>query len=721
MYHIPARLTRRVGIAVLAMLRDPFGLLLGALQAERARFFYFAPVLFGAGIAFYFALPFEPPIGAVLAAAGFSLFAFAMLRHTVLRPACMALLLASCGLSLATLQTERVRAPILPAQVGPAQLEGLVRKVERRPNALRLVIRPESFGGLRTQDLPSTLRISVRSMDGPVQPGDRIRVLASAQPPSSPAEPGAFDFQRYAFYRGIGGYGFALGSAEVLSTNPAEARFSRFRDRLAARIADVMGMPSGGIAAALITGDRSRITEEQQQALRDSGLAHLLAISGLHMGLVTGFLFFGLRAGLALFPGVALRWPIKKWAAVAALSGGFGYLVLTGGSVTTVRAYVMVALVMLAVLVDRRAISLRTVAIAALLVLAITPEALVEPGFQMSFAAVTALVALYERFGESWRVGVGQGGLPRRIVRYLVGVGVTTLIAGAATGPFAIYHFGRFADYGILGNLAAIPLVAFWVMPWATVGALLMPLGLEGVPLWMMGQGIEGVMAIAYAVADLPGAVRLVPAMPLWGLIAVTLGGLWLCLMSRGWRYWGLAVVALGLLSPHIAERPLVRVDADGRILAVRTASGGTMLSSTRREKFTARQWLARDGVAAGTAWPAAGVSADGRLRCDSAGCILRVEGWMIALPAGPAALQEDCRRADVVISLEPVRGRCPSARYVIDRFDLWRDGAHALWLDPQSGPSIRSADGVRGTRPWTPDPVPRKDQYWRKSAASRP
>lgn len=720
MYHIPAVLTRWVGTVLMGLVRDPAGRLLAAFAAERHRAFLGAPVALGAGAGLYFSLPVEPavwlpPLLAVLAA--FSLWA---LRDTGLRLVSVAICLTAAGLLLAVLRTEWVDAPILPAEIGPAPLEGVVTRVERRPDAVRLGIAPESFGRLRAEDLPGTLRISVRKFDGPVRPGDRVSMLAAAKPPSSPAEPGAFDFQRHAFYRGIGGYGYALGTVKVTPDPGGGSAFNRFRDQVSAEIADGVGPAHGGIAAALITGDRSRVAEEQWQVLRDSGLAHLLAISGLHMGLVTGFLFFGLRAVLALSPSIALRRPIKKWAALAALTGGLGYLVLTGGSVPTVRAYVMVAIVMLAVLFDRRAISLRTVAIAALLVLGVTPEALIEPGFQMSFAAVTALVAAYERFGDRWRASLGGGRAPARVARYLGGVAMTTLIAGAATGPFAIYHFGRFADYGVLANLFAVPVVAFGVMPSATVGALLMPLGLEQPFFWLMGQGIGLVMAIAEWVAGLPGAVRLVPAMPVWGIAAVSFGGLWLCLMSRRWRYWGLVGIAAGLLSPHVTDRPLVRVDAEAQIVAVRTIDGGTMLSSLRREKFTAQQWLARDALAEGVRWPETGVSQDGRLRCDRLGCILRADGWMIALPASPAALAEDCRRADIVISLEPVQGRCPSARVVIDRFDIWREGAHALRLSG-GGPVVRSSDGVRGQRRWNPDPVPRKDQYWRNSAASRP
>jgi len=506
-----------------------------------------------------------------------------------------------------------------------------------------------------------------------------------------------------------------MGPVTVVAAGGARSQpIAQLRDLLTERIRATLDTASGGVAVALLVGERGGIPADDTAALRDAGLAHLLAISGLHMGLVSGFLFWLIRLGLALRPAVALRYPIKKIAAVAALAGALAYLLLTGGSVPTIRAFVMVALVMLAVLTDRRAISLRTVALAALVVLAMTPEGLLEPGFQMSFAAVVALVAVYERYGDRMLRRTRDTSVPMRLLIYLVGVGMTTVIAGLATAPFAIYHFGRVADYGVLANLAAVPVMAFWVMPAGTLSILAMPLGLEQLPLWAMGQGIDLILAIAHRVADLDGAVRLVPAMPAAGLLAVTLGGLWLCLLSGGWRLLGWVPVFIGMATPYMAEPPLLRITGDGRLTGVTTQAGGLLVSSTRREKFVAAQWLARMGEVAPTAsWPHDGASVDGDLRCDLLGCILRRDGWMIALPNDPRAVDEDCGRADIVIATVPVAGRCPSARVVVDTFDLWRDGPHALHLSPDRGPVVRSVNGQRGQRPWVWRPTPRKDWYW--------
>lgn len=720
MYHIARQVTRRLTVfaaMTTTVLVHPVDSLSLAIAQERARLFFWLPVLFGAGIGSYFALTVEPNrlIVAVIGLLG--LFGAWQLRRTGAAFWATAFAMVALGLVAATVRTDIIAAPVLPAEIGPADLAGTVIRREVRESDTRLTVRLDSFAGLRPADLPRQVRFTVRTSGDDAGAGDRIAVRATLLPPSPPVEPGAFDFQRYAFYRGIGANGYAMGPVAVVTPGDASTLpIARVRDALTERIRDALDGAAGGVAVALLVGERGGIPADDTAALRDAGLAHLLAISGLHMGLVSGFLFWLIRLALALRPSFALKQPIKKIAAAAALIGALAYLLLTGGSVPTIRAFVMVALVMLAVLTDRRAISLRTVALAALVVLTMTPEALLEPGFQMSFAAVVALVAVYERFGDRMLRRTRDTGMTMRLVIYLIGVCATTVIAGLATAPFAIYHFGRVADYGVLANLAAVPVMAFWVMPAGTLSILAMPLGLEQMPLWLMGQGIDLILGIAHAVASLDGAVRLVPAMPAGGLLAVTLGGLWLCLWSGSWRMFGWLPIFVGMATPYLMDPPLLRITGDGRLTAVTTDAGGLLISSTRREKFVAAQWLARMGESAPAArWPLTGASADGSLRCDLLGCILRRDGWMIALPTDARAVAEDCGRADIVVATVPVTGRCPAARIVVDTFDLWRDGPHTLHLGPDQGPSVRSVNGQRGLRPWVWRPTPRKDWYWEK------
>jgi competence protein ComEC len=352
---------------------------------------------------------------------------------------------------------------------------------------------------------------------------------------------------------------------------------------------------------------------------------------------------------------------------------------------------------------------MRLVAWAAFAVLLIAPESLLSPSFQMSFAAVIALIAAWEASREriaSWRA---QAGWPRRAAIWLIGVSMTTLVAGFATAPYALYHFNRFTAYGLAANLLAIPLTGLWVMPWAVAAFVLLPFGLERWALVPMGWGAEGIVAIAREVSSWDGAVALWPAMPMWGLVAATIGGLWLCLWQTRWRMAGLPLVVLGLVSMTFDRTPDILVSGDARLIAVRGADGMLQLSSARAGRIARETWLRRAGQSeTPELWPRAGRSADGALTCDSASCLYTARERAVAFVQHASALAEDCRHADIVIASVPVRRRCGSADLVIDRFALWRNGGHAIWLE-RDAIRVESVRAARGERPWVPKlPTPR-------------
>jgi competence protein ComEC len=428
---------------------------------------------------------------------------------------------------------------------------------------------------------------------------------------------------------------------------------------------------------------------------------------------VTGILFFGLRALLALFPWAALNWPIKKWAAAPALTGAFGYMLLTGATVPTQRAFLMVALVLGAVMLDRSALSMRLVAFAAVVVLLIAPDSITGPSFQMSFAAVAALIAGFEVLRGPLRRLNGEGGIGRRAFIYVMGVSITTLIAGLATAPFALYHFNRFAVFGLVANLGAVPLTAFWIMPFATLAYLLMPMGLEEVALKPMAWGIEAVMAIATKISASPGASYYVPTMPVWGLGLVTLGGLWLIIWRRPWRRAGLAVIGAGLLSFLAAPAPDLLIASDGRNFAVRKADGSLVFSGTRGSRFQKKIWLRRSGLPGEVprgrrskrerARAALAAAKEGVLRCDSFACIANVGTRVVSVIRNPGAAREDCAHADLVIALTSLyRFPCLGPGLIITRRDLFRGGTHAVWFEDGGGIRIETVAANRGARPWT-------------------
>ncbi|MEE8333067.1 MAG: ComEC/Rec2 family competence protein, partial [Alphaproteobacteria bacterium] len=511
------------------------------LAAERARWGLWGPVALGVGIGVYFAFDAEPERWTGPTALVVALGLMASSRRLGIIPHLLAwaLMLGALGFSAAQLRTQLVDAPVITKKTGAVMIDAVVGRVEIRTGHRRLWLQPSHIDRLAAVATPERVRVRSHGVTPPLRPGDRIRVRAMLHPPPGPAAPGAFDFARRAWFQRLGGVGFAIGRIVVVD-RPAPVglatRIQAFRHDLTRRILAALPGPPGAVAAALMTGERGAIPENVLSAMRDAGLAHLLAISGLHIGLVGGLLFFAVRLLLAFNETITLRYPIKKWAALAAVIGSFGYLLVSGGTLPTQRAFLMLALALLAVMIDRVAISMNLVAWAALVILMLAPESLLSVSFQMSFAAVVGLVAVYETAVLRHARGAGPVGPARRTGLYLGAVLLSTLVAGSATAPFALFHFNRFALYGMLANLIAVPLTALWIMPWAVVAFALMPFGLEALALKPMGLGIEAVIAVASWVQSLSGAVLSLPALSPWGVMLIAFGGLWLCLWQQpGW------------------------------------------------------------------------------------------------------------------------------------------------------------------------------------------
>lgn len=704
------------------ILRRAPGWVIGQLAEERERWLLWLPVLFATGIAVYFGLAAEPAWWAAPSILVAAVAAALLLRH---RPITALVLLGAAivaaGIALAQARARYVAAPMLERRHGPAVVEGRVVSVEIRPDGRRIILDRLSIAGLVQAKTPATVRVRVR--EAAVQAGDRIALKAILQPPPPPAAPGAYDFQRQAWFDRLGAVGYAVGDIRIVQANVDLADWRIWlngaRQRVVERVMAIVPGPAGAIAAALLTGEQGQVSPEVMQWMRDSGLAHLLSVSGLHVSLVATIVFLAIRQTLALIPRIALRYPIKKWAAVGAFVAITLYMLFVAPGTPTQRSWLMTSVVLFAILIDRSALSMRLVAWAALAILLVSPEALLNPSFQMSFAAVVALIAAWEAARGrlvAWRAGAG---VIRRTLVAAVGLGMTSLVATLATTPYALYHFNRFAAYGLLANLIAVPLTSIWVMPWAVLVFVLLPFGLESWAVIPMGWGCEAIVAIAREVAGLGGSTGLWPAMPMWGLVTVTIGGTWLCLWQRRWRVAGLPLIALGMASVLFSRGPDILISADARLVAVRGADGLLQLSTDRAAKLTRETWLRRDGQAeAPVVWPRAGQSADGRLSCDPSGCLYRAQGHVVALVQDAAALAEDCQHADMLIATVPVRRRC-AAELVIDRFSLWRDGGHAVWLEPRAI-RVESVRASRGERPWVPPlPVPRNRQASDEQASS--
>ncbi|KZD12173.1 hypothetical protein AUP43_05040 [Oceanibaculum pacificum] len=691
----------------------PLAWLAGEFLAERSRWPLWLPVLLGLGIGGYFLLPMEPPVwlGAALLPPFLGLAILAG-QGSALRLLGIALVAVALGFAAAQLRTATIGTPLLEKRIGPAAVQGRVIEIEARAGDWRLTLDRPVLARLSPEQTPRRIRFTARAAPDDLRLGDIVRVRAVLRPPPGPAAPGAFDFQRHAFFEGIGGVGYAVGRVErVAGEASVRADFwiamDELRRLVTGRIRAAVPGEAGAVAAALVTGDRAAISEETLEAMRGSGLSHLLSISGLHMTLVAGTVFFCVRFLLALTP-LALSRPIKKWAALAAILAAFFYLLLSGATVPTQRSFVMTGLVFAAVLIDRVAISFRLIAWAAAIVMLIMPEALLGPSFQMSFAAVLMLIAFYEA-NRDRLASQRRAGPLRWIWLYALGLAITSVLATIGTTPYSAYHFNQVAVYGTAANMVAVPLTGIWVMPLGVLALLLMPLGLEGWALTPMGWGIEAIIETGRVVAAWPGAVLAVPAMPDLALAALSLGGLWLLLWRRPWRHAAVPAIILAMASPWLVERPALLVDDEGKLAAIRAGparDAPLLFTSGVAARFTGDVWLRRETQERRRLLPRSGMGVDEGIACDRLGCIVRRDGLTLALARDAAALPEDCRIADLMVSLVPVRRRCPSARAVIDRFDLWRDGAHAVYIDLGGGPQGIRLDSVRarrGDRPWTP------------------
>lgn len=549
-----------------------------------------------AGIGLYFALKVEPaPLHCLwIAGAGLSCVVVSLRAGAVVSPLLWAVALVALGVCIGAARAHMVKAPVLTWRYyGP--VEGRIVGIDRSgSDALRLTLDRVVLARVAPERTPERVRVSLHGPEAGPEPAPGMRVILTGHlsPPAGPVEPAGFDFQRHAWFKQLGAVGYTR--TPVLLLAPATGGQHLFKARLwlSQRVQAILPGETGAFAAAIMTGDRSGIGQDTLEALRISNLAHLLAISGLHLGLLAGVVFAAVRLGFAAVPYLGLRVPAKKVAAGVAVTAAAGYYALSGGNVATERAFVMVAVMLCAVMADRRALSLRAVAMAALIVLLMRPEALLGPGFQMSFAATTALVAVFTWFRDH-EISLGP-----RWLRPAVAVVVSSLVAGLATAPFAAAHFNQVAHYGLPANLLSVPLMGVLVMPAALIAVCLLPFGLEGVALWVMGQGLAWILGVAHWVSSLEGARGTVPGPGPNVLPLIAFGALFLILWRGRSRLAGLAPAALGFALWYQAERPGVLISDTGTLVGVMT-DGGRALSKPRGAGFVADIWLENDGDAA--------------------------------------------------------------------------------------------------------------------------
>ncbi len=669
-------------------------------EAEQGQLPLWMPVALGGGIAAWFLLPGPEAWTAFLSLTVAVALAGMVVpwRTRVSRAITVAGLLAMIGCALVWWRAERVAAPVLARPV-VAAFNGEVERVEPLPARalVRLTLRPAAGGGL-----PPRVRVNLSERDLPpgVVPGARITLRARLMPPPGAAVPGAYDFARAAWFQGIGATGRGFAPIRVIA--PGDPGNAGLRSALTGHIVGRISGSTGGIAAAFVTGDRGAIDETDAEAMRRSGLAHLLSISGLHVTAVVVATMTLVLKLLALFPPLALRLRLPVVAAGAGAVAALGYTWLSGADVPTVRSCIAALLVLAALSLGREAITLRMIATGALLVLLVLPESLAGPSFQLSFAAVTAIVALHEHPAlRRWFLTRDEAAW-RRLLRGLGSLLLTGVVVEAALMPIGLYHFHKAGLYGALANIVAIPLTTFVTMPLEALALALDTVGLGAPAWWAVDRSLTLLLWIAHRVAAAPGSVAALPAMPGGAFALMVAGGLWIALWRTRMRRWGIVPLATGALWALATPAPDLIVTGDGRHLALATRDGGMAILRDRAGDYV-RSTLGEGGGVEGDPPP---LSEQPDARCSPDLCIAtRMAGgrrWTIlATRSGYAVpwaeLVAACARADIVVSDRRLPRGCTPRWLKLDRATLARTGGIAVSLKGGRVTTVRGG----GRHPW--------------------
>ena len=714
-------LSTRVGgrpslAAIMAGLRDE-------AQAQADRAFVWTPVAYGLGCAAYLGLRSDPPLWPLVILAAACVGAAVMIRRLVPHrgAAILSALIAvtACGLMGAKLRSDIAAAPIAPPRLGVVSVDGWVVDVANpSQTGQRLLIAPVRVSRLRDDEIPKRVRVVIPK-GAVLGPGAAIRVTTLLDPPPGPAAPGAYDFARDAWFSGIGGVGLAMKPPTVISLEPPPWRLRAvlainalrwsMAQRLAGDLRDLMGDADGGATGLTVTVATSHedwLDDASRDDLRGSGLAHMLAIAGLHMAAVSGFVFFALRLGIAAWPWLALRVNGKKLAAAGGLLAVLAYLILSGAHPPARRAAITASVAFAAMLFDRRAISMHSLSIAALLVLLIEPEVVVAPGFEMSFCATGALVAL----AEIWPRAPRGAGLPwwlaglQRGRDWLVAMMMVSFVAGAATGPFSIQHFNRIALYGVFANLTADFVASAVLMPSLAIGLLLEALGaghaVVAAPLFIAGWAARAVVGLAHVFATAPGASATLSSAPMIALAISYLGIVFGCLWRGRLRWIGVPMAFAVALWPRSAP-PVAWIAADGNDAAI-VAAGREIPLKPGKRAYATQLWAQRWGFTL-PADDKAEAAQTALFDCDRkhcaplAGAHPALATWWSTRPPRPGVLEDLCRGADIVVLRANLDPPSACARAMVLRpGDFAAGGAAEVYSGPK-GFRVVWAQPLRG------------------------
>ncbi|HEY9093135.1 ComEC/Rec2 family competence protein [Parasphingorhabdus sp.] len=701
------------------------------LEKERDRLALWVPVGVGMGIAAWFWLANSAFwIGFIALCAGLALFVKSLDRGGRASNALIwYLMLMAIGCAVMWMRCWAVAAPVLER---PMVLSFYAEVEKTELVSAREVVRL-TLATHEKQDLPSLVRINVpidnavtglQSTNlrvGDLRAGTVIQLRARLMPPSMPSLPGAYDFSRRAWFMGLGATGRLLGDIRIVQAPPPPlwgplSSMPQYRQMLSSHVQARMTGGAGAIGATLATGDRGAISDEDAEAMRRSGLAHLLSISGLHVTAIVGAIYLLVLRALALFPPLALRFRLPLFAAGCAAVGALGYTLLTGAEVPTIRSCAAALLVLAALIMGRSAITLRMVAAGALFVLILWPESLVGPSFQLSFAAVTAIIALHEHPKVQALLARREEKWLKRLCRVIAGLFLTGLVVELALIPIALFHFHKTGIYGAFANIIAIPLTTFVIMPLEALALLLDSVGLGAPVWWLCEKALSFLLVIAHYVSNRPGSVTMIPTMPQAAFGLLVIGGLWLCIWSQRWRIWGLVPVIIGIVVIGSIRAPDLYITGDGRHVAIRDEGGELAMLRTRSGDFIRTMITENAGIEGETMPLEHWRGAD----CNVDSCSVTIEtagrSWVILATRSsyyiPAlALSAACRRADIVISERRLPHSCQPRWIKADRTLLNQTGGMTIDLENQRVETVLDRSGRHH---WTRFTLPERQENQR-------
>jgi competence protein ComEC len=660
---------------------------------DRSRWILWWPVGLGSGISIYFSLPFEPSFYCVFLTLLLLLFGLGCARyywqnHLYVSITTWIIFSLAIGFTVAQLRTHFLATPFLSRKVEEIALQARIQNIEDLPKNRRMTFDQIKFDNetLHLQKIRLTVPYS-EPLTATI--GDIVHLKTSLLPLADPVSLNGYNFRRQAYFQGIGATGRVKSHIHTIDNKSHDLWLASGRHILTNKIRHYLPNQTGEIAVALITGDRSGIHPNIRQAFTDAGLAHILAISGLHLTLVAGIVFLIFRRGLALIPSLAENYPIKKWSAILVVLATLGYLAISGFGIPGQRAFVMICIMMLGIVIDRKALSMRLVAIAATIILILRPESLLSASFQLSFAAVVGLIAAYEDGWKPLHQWSLEGRSFRKLIAYGTGLIATTLIATLATTPYTLALFNRITLQAIVGNFLAIPLTSCIIMPSATLCVLTLPIGHFDIGFQILSFGIQNLIKIAQIVASWPGAAILIatPSPAFIGL--VTIGGLWICIWKNRWRWCGIILCAFGCLSLFTNQPADIYIAGDGSVIAFHNKKV-LYVSDMKRGNFYSDQWMKELGISQKIEWPDTKVNRGLALLLSTQNMKLNVSRQMCQERAlfTTGYAWKACKRLN----------QLPTT--IIDRFNLNRGGTHQIWIKGDQS-IVKSVRKFLGDRPW--------------------